>query len=148
MARDARTRSASLCAVIVTTAKVDGFQLGYVENININESFASELIPAVGYAKPRENVMHGVTGADISWSGAKTTVAESMQQMGLSPEDAEITAFNPITVAFFDTDRGETICEVQGVLPSSIGISTGAMAKLMESFNGRGITVKWGSEFR
>ena len=147
MARDARTRSASLVSVIVKTAKTDNFTLGYVENFHLSETLATELIPAVGHQKARENVLHGVSRADISWGQTHTVPADSFQELGIAPTEAELPTFNPITVTFFDQDRGETICEVQDVLPGSIGISGGAMASLKDNFSGTGIFVKWASEF-
>ena len=147
MARDARTRSASLCSVIIKTAKVDSHVLGYVENFNVSETLATELINAVGHQKARENVLHGVSRADISWGHVLTVPAETMQELGASPMLSELPAFNPITVSFFDKDRGETICEVENVLPSSIGISGGAMAHIKANYSGTGIAVKWASEF-
>jgi hypothetical protein len=88
--------------------------------------------------------MHGVEQATISWSGYRTAGAgQDQQEIGVGPTLPGITAFNPITVKFFDQDRGELMLEVVDVLPRDIGFSGNAMNSLKDSFNGVGIHCKW-----
>ena len=146
--RDARTRSASLASIIVKTAKFpDGFVAGFVENITLGESYRTELIYSVGTTRAKENVMHGVDRADISWTNAHTVPAEDLQALGVGPLSDEIPAFNPIGVEIFDQDRGEKLCEVESVLPTHIGFNCAAMTKITDNFSGSGISVRWANEF-
>lgn len=147
MPRNQKTRSSGLTAVVVITKnKPNGHVLGFVEQFSVTQSLRSEIIYSVGSQKGRENVIHGVDRVDISWGSTRTLKEDEAVALGVSPSDNELPDFEPITVRYLDFDRGEIICQVDGVQPSSVGISTGAMAKISENWSGSGIQVLWGSE--
>ena len=148
MARAQKTRSSGLTAVMVRTAKTgdQGKVLGFVEQFSVTQSLRHELVYAVGSQTAVENVLHGVDRVDISWGLTKTLATDDMAAIGCSPMDVELSSFEPIDVVYVDLDRGTEICSVRDVLPSSVGVSTGAMAKLTENWSGSGIQVKWASE--
>lgn len=147
MARSTKTRSTGLMLIVIKTAKKpNGFPMGTVEQCSVNQSHRSELQYEYGRQTAVENVYHGVDRADVSWTRAETIKEESMTELGVTPEDLELAAHEPIGVLMIDIDRGDTLCEVEEVLPTSIGISGGAMSKLVSNFSGSGVQVRWISE--
>lgn len=145
MPRDHKSVTASLCLVIVKTPRNPrGVPKGYVENLTIGASYNNEIVRGVGYQKGRENVPNGVIQADVSW-GETHTYSENNQQIGAVPENHEpdgLAALTPITVLFYNTDRGEFVAEVEEVLPNQIGLSAGAQSTIKENFSGTGLSVR------
>lgn len=142
-----RVQSSSLVETIVKTkAKPDGFVMGIIENLSISQSYATEQISGVGHDVPQSNVLHGVTGAQISWGRAYTAKAEDLVALGVAPGVLNIAAHEHISVIFNDLETGDLIAEAVDALPSSIGINAGAMSTLRESFSGTARFVRWGSD--
>ena len=149
MARAHKSFTASLCLVVVKTARFPrGFSLGFVENLNVGQSYNNEIVRGIGSQKGIENVPNGVVQADVSWTSSMTA-DQHAQRVGTIPRNHApdgLADNEPITVLFFDDDKGLFLAEVESVLPNQIGITTGAQTTVKESWSGTGLSVRFPDE--
>lgn len=147
MPRNNKARTSGLCSIVVHTAKrPQGFVAGFVDQFSITESIRGELIYEIGRQRAAENVLHGIDRVDISWGRTMTIPEEDLIANGIVPGDADLAGFSTIDITFVDNDRGEVICEVRQVIPSSMGFSTSALAKISENCSMTGVHALWASE--
>ncbi len=149
MARNHRSTSSSLALIILTSPKFpDGFNLGFVENLSINQSYNNEIIRGIGRGKGIENVPHGIVQCDVSW-GQTHTYDQNAQRAGAIPENSDrqgLSEYDVLTVSFFNSDRGEFLAQAEGVLANQIGLTTGAQASVKENFSGSSIACRFHQE--
>ena len=142
-----KTASASQAVVVVKTQQSpNGFVLGICENFSASNNYASETINAIGHEVPVDNVVHGISGATVSWGRAITRAVDDLVSRGVAPSSLSVNAFDPITVIFIDKRTEEALCEVVDAVPASIGINASSMSTIRENFSGSARFIRWGSE--